>query len=126
MNSIETLVEARQFVFETVAVLEGSWRDLSVHQWVPTPGNARSPVVIVDLNDCAIAPDQFGVPVRCYVSANDGDVVVQQQLCERLVDEVEAQLGAESLDLTGRIAFIDNEGGGVWVADLTVEVPRTL
>ena len=124
MNDIETSAEARQFVADTLAGLEDVVAGVTVTKYVPTPGNARSPVVIVDMNGQTVSPVEFVLPVRAYVDASSSGVDAAQDLCEQLVDAADDLLGAESLLVAGQVAYIGTSD--CWVADLQVTVPRTL
>lgn len=124
MNSIETFAEARNFVFDTIIEAEDTVTGLTVSKYVPTPGNARSPVAIVDINGGTISPVEFQIPVRAYVDASSAGVDAAQEQVAGLVDAIETLLAGESLLVQGQVAYVP--ANDVWVADLAVTVPRAL
>lgn len=115
--SFLTLAEARDALY--TALLEV---DVQVLDHVPRPGDARNPVVIVDMNGAFFDAADVTIPVRAYMLASTPGVEQAQALFVDLVDELDDVIGGESWRCNASLAYV--EGSDCWVADMRVVLPR--
>lgn len=119
----DTITDVVADIYQALKPLEAQ-ETVWVSDHVPAPNRFRSPAIVVDYDGFTITELAYSVPIRCYVKASEPGVAESQQQLGKLVDLVDAQLGAESWVITGATAYMADMD--VWIADFRVSVPRVL
>ena len=119
----DTPASVRQDLYDVIRPVADTGR-VQVLDLVPTPGNARSPLICIDYDGFRFDEVEWTFPLRLYVRASDAGTEQAQRQTEDLVGQLDAAIGAESWRLTGQVGYLPDMD--CWVGDFRVLIPRVL